>query len=336
METRDPNRLSIFLSHRHQDKHIADIFRETFEDWSNGKVHVFQSSHAENAITIGEELDDSIKDAIAHSNVVLLIYTTENEDWSWCMYECGLAQDPEAMDTRIVVFHCTEEPPGPLKHLVTVPFDKAAIETLVEDFHRDSKFFPRHTEALAPNLDDDQITERSRELYDKLYAVIPDINAREVQRYDYLTLRLDLDHVTDLRNLDRETSFKETLARARDVIKEKAVIWKVVGEPHAHFNYEVIPEQLKLTELVERWRKESEHAEHEWHEELYEEMARAVLNRKERALAVPFNSLQPDTDTWFLPVVSRFRIIPTERVAEFDVLLCSIRSDVGRRMTGGE
>ena len=108
---------SIFISHRHEDKHIADVFREEFEDWANGEVVVFQSSNAENSSMIGVPLEDSIKNAISNSDIVLLLYTRESADWSWCMYECGLAQDPETMDTRIAVFHTTEEPPPQYRHL---------------------------------------------------------------------------------------------------------------------------------------------------------------------------------------------------------------------------
>ena len=65
MNTANQEKLNIFISHRHEDKQIADVFRKMFEVWSNAKVEVFQSSYAENAIRIGEKLDDSIKTAIA-------------------------------------------------------------------------------------------------------------------------------------------------------------------------------------------------------------------------------------------------------------------------------
>lgn len=332
MNTEKQEKLSIFISHRHKDKHVADVFRETFEDWSNCAVNVFQSSNAENALMIGEKLDYSIKTAIVNSHVVLLIYTDQMADWTWCMYECGLAQDPETMDTRLVVFHTTEKPPSPLQHLVTVPLTNESIKTLTDNFHRDPKFFPRHTGAIAPGLDEDQIEERAQELYDALSRLIPEIKAIECHRYDSLTLGLDLVLMMKLKELDREVGYREAITRAKEIIKESTFIRRVVGEPHAHFNFESITLNMKFFDLVDRWKKESEYSDLEWQEELYDEMVRAVLNRKERSVSLPFNSLESDINLWFLPVLSHFRIIPSEKCAEFDVLLCGIQPKAAHRM----
>ena len=332
MKTVTQEPLNIYISHRHEDKRIADVFRKAFDDW-DATIKVFQSSNAEHAVRIGEGLDASIKTAIAKSNVILLIYTTEHTDWSWCMYECGLAQDPVTNDTRLVVFHSTADPPPPLQHLVTVPLSKEAIRTLVDNFHRDPEFVPRYTGATVPGLDEAQIEKRALELYKDLTKVIPNISAKKVRRYDRLTLGLDLGLVMELKELEREVSYREASVRAKDVIKESALVRRVVGEPHAHFNFEAIEQGMKFADLVDRWEKETEYSDLEWQDDLYDEMVRAVLNRKERALSSVFNSLEPDTNRWILPVVSRFRIVPSEECAELDVLLCSIKSDTARKMT---
>ncbi len=324
--------LSVFISHRHKDKDIANVFREAIEDWSNCQVKVFQSSHAESALSIGDDLDDSIKRAVADSNVVLLIYTAADADWAWCMYECGLAQDPDSMDTRIVVFHTSEELPGPLQNLITVPMSEESVKTLTDDFHRDVGFFPKLQHAFAPDLDDDQIEQRSMELYKNLRKAIPTTKAKEWQRYDHMTLALSLEDVKQVEQIDEEADYKKSLKCAKQLINQNCVVKEFFGEPQAHFNFEEITENLKFSTLVERWRKESEYANLSWDEELYEEMARAMLNRKEGAVSVPFNSVEPDSKTWLLPVVVRTRVVPEEKIMKFDILFCTIQSRVAEIM----
>jgi len=38
---------------------------------------------------------------LAISDVVMLIFTTESEDWSYCMWECGVATDPDCQDVFV-------------------------------------------------------------------------------------------------------------------------------------------------------------------------------------------------------------------------------------------
>ena len=323
---------SIFISHRHEDKYIADVFREAFEDWSNGAVRVFQSSHAENAMLIGSELNDAVRSAIANSNLVFLIYTTESADWSWCMYECGLAQDPQTMDTRLVLFHTTAEPPSVFKHLITVPFSHETIKTLADDFHRDTSFFTRQNEAIAPGLDEDQIEDRAIDLYEQLGKAIPNVTSQEVRRYDYLTLGLDIDSVLQLRELENSGKYEEALRQARTLVEEKCLVFHAEGEPQAHFNFEKINEGTLFHRLIDRWKAESSYASVNWQQEVYAEMARALLNHKERTISLPFNSLEPNTDLWVLPIISRFRILPGEKRVEFDLLFCGIESATAKKM----
>jgi hypothetical protein len=52
--------------------------------------------------------------------VVLLVYTTEDQDWSYCMWECGVAMKPDAPQTRIVVLQCAAETPNVFEDRVRV------------------------------------------------------------------------------------------------------------------------------------------------------------------------------------------------------------------------
>jgi len=330
------SRPSIFISHRHKDKKIADVFREAMEDWSNGGIKIFQSSHTETAIRIGDEIDDSIRKAIAESNLVLLIYTFAEDDWTWCMYECGLAQDPESLDTRIVVFQCSDLPPSPLKNLISVRMEIDSINTLADDFHRDPDFFPRCDRAIAPNLDEEQIEQRANELYQNLLKVVPSTRAQKLQRYDHITVAMPLEYLKEVQSIDSENGFSSALKFAKELIVEHCFIRNVRGEPQSHFNFEKITRNMRLNSLIRRWKQESKYSDIPWEKEVFEEMAIAMLNRKERGLSMPFNSLAPNTDAWFLPVLSHVRTLPDVNLMEFDILLCGIEANTAKRMIAKE
>jgi len=143
--------LVIFISHSHKDKEIADIFRETIEDWSSGSIKIVQSSYGGAGMAIGEELEQSVKKAISESSIVLLIYTGADKDWAWCMYECGLASDPTSQDsTRIVVFQSADNIPGPLKNLTAMKMsNEESIKQFIIDLHRKEDFFSKIWKSIS-------------------------------------------------------------------------------------------------------------------------------------------------------------------------------------------
>lgn len=325
---------SLFISHRHKDKAIADVFREAFEDWSNNTVSVFQSSSAQDAPRPGARLDEAVGRAIADSQVVLLIYTIGDDDWNWCMYECGLAQDPEKMETRTVVFH-TGEPPRPLQHLVTVPFAEDALLTLADDFHRDIEFFPRLGRAIAPGLDERKIEERSRELFERLRPLLSGdtVVVKEQSRYDSLVLEVDTALVETVRTTEREAGYREALRISIDLLKERCAVRRGNGAPQVHFGFEEIPAGLLFSDLVARWRSDTASPDLAWDLDLYTEMARTMMNRPESALSIPFRSVLSAGEYWLLAVLERARTIPRERRIEFDVLLCCVEPKAAEAMT---
>src|SRR5689334_4569151 len=97
----------LFISHRHVDRSIADVLRKFVKDRSGGRITVFQSSsaQAENP-RVGRELQQELKQALWSAGVVLLVYTSPEEDWSYCMWECGVATHPASPETKIVVLQC--------------------------------------------------------------------------------------------------------------------------------------------------------------------------------------------------------------------------------------
>ena len=86
---------SLFISHKHADKKIADVIREFIYQRTNREVAVFQSSAADaDAPELGHALAGDLRDALWQTGVVILVYTTEDQDWQWCMWGVWRCSEP--------------------------------------------------------------------------------------------------------------------------------------------------------------------------------------------------------------------------------------------------
>ena len=96
----------------------------------------------------------------------------------------------------------------------------------------------------------------------------------------------------------------------------------------------MISKNVDFGTLVKRWRKESKYSQLAWDEELYAEITRAMLDIKEGAMSVPFNSVDPDSNAWFMPLLHSIRINPHEAKMEMDISLCKIKAETAKAMIG--
>jgi len=82
----------LFISHLHRDDdiQIADAIRRFVTTRSAGRVNVFQSSAASAGPQIGAALNEELLTALKDAQVLVLIYTRANQDWSYCMWEVEL------------------------------------------------------------------------------------------------------------------------------------------------------------------------------------------------------------------------------------------------------
>ena len=85
----------MFISHRHTDKRIAEAIATFIKRTTANQVVVFDSSSSSfESPRMGKNVNTELKEALARSDVVLLVYTAAGEDWQYCMWECGVATDP--------------------------------------------------------------------------------------------------------------------------------------------------------------------------------------------------------------------------------------------------
>lgn len=304
----------IFLSHRHDDKNIADVVRKHLGRWAFDSNQVYQSSAPGLGVTVGDNIFEELKSALYNAKLVILIYTCADEDWSFSMWECGLATHPVKVDTRTVVFQCNpHNKPKVFEGQLLVRVDEQGISNFTTQFFREENFFPGE-EALRPDITDETLRDYSTEFFNDLSAVLPVCQPEERYRWDFLTLRLSHAELIDLQALEEDVAISK--------LPELSQVKRGFGEALKHFGYANFEPGLRLNDLIERWGQSTanrENTQTDWIEELLAEMYRAINNRPANAEWKKMSSAFYDKFE-FHPVVNHVRI-DGDGSMEFDVYL---------------
>lgn len=310
----------IFISHRHADAHIARVVKEHLMLWGFHNDAIFQSSGPGTSPSAGQggprpggRLRDEIQAALYQTKVVILIYTQADEDWAWCMFECGLATDPQKPEgTRVILFQCNEyEPlPGPFEGEVVIKVDNNGIRGFTTHLLCEDEFIPGEP---ARFQGDDPVRRLSDAFYAELRRVIrPPRPLEERHRWDSFTLRLQ-SVPDDLR--DEETDGRIM----QRILESELTVVRYFGEALMHFGYATIEEGLTLQKLVDRWKvhpKTPTAEGDDWVQALYSEIHRTIKNFP---AGPEWHELVSVTyGTPYYPVVNHARILPDESM-EFDV-----------------
>jgi TIR domain len=312
------NEIKIFISHSHVDKKIADVVRQHLNRWGFPNRTIFQSSEPGLGPQPGRRLTDEIQTALHQAKAVILLYTRADEDWSWCMFECGLATDPQKPDaTRVIFFRCNEEEPlpGPFEGAVVVQVNENSIRDFTKRLLSEDDFLPG--EAARYPMDDTP-ENILRDLSDALYRDLRDAIShakapKERYRWDRFSLRLE----TDENGLSSETNEDELCA----TMQRKLVVTHVFGEALRHFGYANLEDGLRLSDLVHRWREEISNRDNisqDWIKGLCLELQRAIKNAPadptwDRLESAYYHKL-------YHLVVNHARIFPDNSM-EFDIYL---------------
>ena len=96
---------NLFLSHKHSDARIAFQLADFLRRESGGRVVIHLSSDARfDGPKFGPNVNAQLRKALWDSDAFVLLHTTPDENWSYCMWECGVATDPNSPDTAVIVF----------------------------------------------------------------------------------------------------------------------------------------------------------------------------------------------------------------------------------------
>jgi hypothetical protein len=323
----------LFISHRHVDSKIADVLREFVNNKSLGSVAVYQSSSASgNSPQIGTNLNQQLIESLKKTNVLILVYTTPDQDWSYCMWECGLALDPSTPPTRIILFQCAGYSPAPFLDQVKVNIrNQVDIQKFTNDFLTSETFFPKHHRKIAPFLQPNgpEVVQAANELYVKLQEVAPsgeDDPSEEWPAWPFLQLELSLEQVDHI----CKAQPAERLQVTRNILQNECLISEGDREAAQLFGITGFPRNIRFQKLIDTWKeetckKENFQPELKWLESLCSQIVRGAQWR--------FPNLQwelmqgAEGHNWYAPVLNRVRKIPSRKCMQFDVYFYKFQID---------
>jgi len=310
----------VFISHRHQDKPLADVVASFLKGSSGGRVEVFQSSDAgASGPHSGGNLTDQLREALWKAGLVILLYTRHDADWSWCMFECGLALQPDTPDTRLKVFTCGDSGPPQFQGRVMVKVkERADVQRFTNDFLTEPDFFPDFHEAVAPGFlpNDANVVEAT----DRLYKGIEAIPLPEEERVEdwpaYPFLQLEITPESAVR-LAEETTQVDRLRGTRDVLLG-ARITDSDSEGARIFGRREVDPDATLGSLIRGWCDTFGDKSPPWLEALVSQVMKGIQWEWPDLGWELMRSIDNRDSTLYGPVVTRIRRWPSKRM-QFDI-----------------
>ncbi|MFC7738257.1 hypothetical protein ACFQX4_21080 [Roseomonas sp. GCM10028921] len=184
----------LFISHKHSDRLIASTLSDFLRQRSAGQVRIFQSSDPKyEGPRIGRNLNQQLREALWQTDALILLYTTEDQDWHYCMYECGLATDRGAPASSIYVLQAGDD--WPKVYTDTVRMNARALDDLrrfMRDFFRSPDFFARRQKPLNLRISEADCDQYAKDLHEELLKVLPPVpSTTEIwQAWPFLTIEM--------------------------------------------------------------------------------------------------------------------------------------------------
>ena len=306
----------LFISHRHADRRIADVIRKWVGANSGGRVRVFQSSAAA-AVgpRIGESLNEELARNLAKADVVILVYTADDHDWQYCVYECGLATKLNSHG-RIIVFQCGSRPPRIFIDRVRVNVRVSDdVQRFANDFLTSPEFFRNDRGPIAPgfNPNDDNVRSAAKALYNDLQKELPPTEEDRVEEwppYPYLRLELSREQVEAINR-------QPNLGTALDAVLDARLI-EGDGEAARIFGRRVVP-AAQFRVLVDGWTRLFQSSSTNWLEGLAEQVIPVAQDSFPTLRWELMHGMDREDGTLYAPVINRVRKIHATQCVEIDI-----------------
>lgn len=311
----------VFISHRHEDKLLADALARFLRANSLGRVNVFQSSDAKaEGPKAGAYLTEQLAAVLWKAAIVVLIYTRSDADWGWCMLECGLALHPESPNTRVLVVTCDTASPPQFEGRVTIKIkDRADVQRFANDFLTNPEFLPGFGEAVAAGFhpNDDNVVDAATRLYESLNEIeIPSGKDRPDDWPAYPFLRLQLEPEQQ-EQICRDGTSQERLQTALDLLCE-ATIQDADDEAGRIFGRRRPEIGTLFGDLVRAWTAEYPGATSLWLDGLAQQISKGAEWSFPPLRWELMRSMDGEDGALYAPMVNRIRRWPSKRM-QFDV-----------------
>lgn len=299
----------VFISHRLEDKNIAEIVSDFIRRATDSKVRAFCSFDGQGqGLPVGENLTQALAEHLKVCSVVLLIFTRSDDDWMYCMWECGVAYDPEkALEpdklgaTRIAVLKFSSTAPAPLRDRVCVDARSVdGIHQFVRQLLTDAKFFPGYGKKVTGFSEDDkEVKEYGKELYENLVQYqrsSGSVDKRTV--VPRMTIELDFKQEIKVKS-DTDTAIETVrrFASVRDIDEHTLLLFNVTSA-----------EGRSLGHLFNEWRRANPGSDEMWFDFLITQIIDVINDRR---VDPNWESLRTkDRKGVFVPIVLSFLRVP--------------------------
>jgi hypothetical protein len=309
----------LFISHPHADREIADVVREFITNRSGGDVVVYQTSSSEaGAPKIGANVNRELLKALWKTDVLLLIYTSQERDWDYCMWECGVATHAESEETNVIVLQCGRQLPRVFDGQVGVDVrDPDRVRRFVNAFLTDPDFFPGRGEAVTrfqPN--DANVGAAAEALYKDLKNVSrPHEGDEQVDEWPavpFVRLGLTASQVQQIADEEDE----ERARTMTSALLLEAGVLDADREAAALFGKPTLLADESFGKMLPRAVREGERPD--WLMSLADQMTRAAQWTFPTVRWGLMRSANENDSTWYGPVLTHVRRHPTKAM-EFEV-----------------
>lgn len=308
----------LFISHKHSDSNIAQVVGGFIEANSGGRITVHLSSSPDfQGPKIGKGLSAQLRKALWDTDVLILIYTSSDQDWSYCMWECGVANDSHSPETNIIVFQCGSDYPAPFNDVLRVNVrNYEDIKRFMNQFLRDKDFFPTLEGAIAPNLRDELVEKAARRLHDDIASVLPppdDGLSQEWPTWPYLRIELPRPEVDKM----EQANEAERVALSHQLVKDFGIVVESDSRAAPLFGLAAFPNRMRLDALLRIWKDKNQNAEASWFDSCCEQIMMGASHGFPVIRCTPIREASGDSD--YTPVLTRIKPMPYGRTVQFDI-----------------
>lgn len=308
----------LFISHRHADREIADVVRDFVTFRSGGDVVVYQTSSSDaQAPKIGRNVNRELMQALWKAEVLVLIYTSQQHDWDYCMWECGVATHSESEDTSVIVLQCGRRLPRVFADQVAVDIrDLEKIRRFVNAFLTDPGFFPGRDEAVTRfQSNDANVARATQALYEDLQAVVRPDDDGQVEEWHampFVQLELTPSQVLQITGQDDDRQAQATTLR----LLFDASVLTADRESAALFGRPSLPVGESFGQILPRTVREGQPPD--WLKSLASQMTRAAQWNFPGVRWGLMRSANENDATWYGPVLTHVRRFPSKAM-QFDI-----------------
>lgn len=319
---------TLFISHKHSDSKIADAITAFITMCSGGRVAVFQSSSPwADSPKVGRNMNKQLREALWNTRVVILLYTTPDLDWSYCMWECGVASHPQSPETKIIVFQCTAHSPALFAEQRNVNIRNLVdVQRFTDEFLTAPDFFPGLEGPITKfQPHGREVASAAAEFCQKLHPLLPpekEDPSVEWPAYPFLQFELSLQDVERIRKVEGEARSE----LARDIIQKCSLVSGADRFGEQLFGVPSFSAGTTLGDLTIMWRERYPNSNSKWVEALCDQIMDGALWRFP---ALVWELMQGLNDsTWYAPVLNRVRKIPSRQCMQFDMYFYKFDVDI--------